>query len=344
MKYAYYPGCSGYGTSKEYEASTQAVIKALGLNFYEVEDWSCCGSTPAHSLDNVLSAALSARNLMQASFNKIDGVVTPCPSCLSNLKLARHRMQKPDFKAKVDELLDSPTPEDAASLPDTFSFLQILVEQVGLDAISKAVVKPLSGVKVACYYGCLMSRPKDVMNFDDPENPMAIDNLMVALGAEVVPFSLKTECCGASFGISRRDITSNLVGRILETAKAFGADAVVTACPLCHMNLDLRQVQADRTAGTKFDLPVFYFTQLLGFALGLSGKDLILEKLVVSPQPFFAKIAASKAAKEESAPKAEASKPEAPESPESADAKPEEAAAPAPEGEGETKKDEGGAS
>lgn len=291
MNYAYYPGCSGYGTSKEYEASTQAVLQALNLNFAAVPDWSCCGSTPAHSLDNVLSAALGVRNLMQAAKSgDIDGLVTPCPSCLGNLKMARHRMLQPAFKAQVDALLDNPSPADPLDLPEAFSVLQILVEKVGLEAIKEAVSKPLKGVKVACYYGCLMSRPKDVMNFDDPENPMAIDNIMTALGAEVVPFSLKTECCGASFGISRRDIVGNLSGRILSTAKAFGADALVTACPLCHMNLDLRQIQAERVYGEKFNLPVFYYTQLMAYCLGQSGKALLLDKLTVSPAPFFAKL------------------------------------------------------
>ena len=135
MKLAYYPGCSGHGTSKEYEASTRSVCRALGLEFAEIEDWNCCGSTPAHAMDTVLSGALAARNFRQVARTGAEGVVTPCPSCLANLKLARHRMQDASFKAKVDALLDAPTVENAAELPETYSVLQIILEQIGPEAI-----------------------------------------------------------------------------------------------------------------------------------------------------------------------------------------------------------------
>ncbi len=291
MQIAYYPGCSGLGTSKEYESSTQAVCRALGLEFLEIPDWNCCGSTPAHSMDLSLSAALSCRNLLRAARAGAEKVTTPCPSCLSNLKLARHRVQQSeDFKGKVDNLLDSPIPA-AADLPDTFSVLQILLEDVGVDAISRRVTRPLEGMKVAPYYGCLMSRPKGVMAFDNPENPLAMDTIMEALGAEVVPFPLKTECCGASMGIPKKEVTATLSARILNSAKSFGAEAVVVACPLCHMNLDLRQGQAEANAREKFGLPVFYFTQLMGLAFGLGPDKMLWEKLVVNPMEFLQQIA-----------------------------------------------------
>ena len=193
MKLAYYPGCSGQGTSAEYERSTRAVCRALEIALKEIPDWSCCGSTPAHACDHVLSAALSARNLALAASDGAERVGTPCPSCLANLKTAKYRMQDEAFRDKVNALLDNPCPEE---LPETVSILQVLVEDYGLDAIAGKVKKPLEGIKVACYYGCLMSRPAGIMQFDDPENPMAMDNIMTALGAEVVPFPLKTECCG----------------------------------------------------------------------------------------------------------------------------------------------------
>lgn len=290
MQIAYYPGCSGLGTSKEYESSTQAVCRALGLEFLEIPGWSCCGSTPAHSIDLSLSAALSCRNLLLAARAGAEKVTTPCPSCLSNLKLARHRvLESESFKEKVDALLDAPIPE-AADLPDTFSVLQILLEQVGVETIAKRVTRPLEGMKVATYYGCLMSRPKDVMGFDNPENPTAMDKIMVALGAQVVPFPLKTECCGASMGIPRKEVTATLAARILASAKSFGAEAVVVACPLCHMNLDLRQGQAEASAREKFGLPVFYFTQLMGLAFGLGPDKMLWEKLVVNPTEFLQQI------------------------------------------------------
>lgn len=309
MKLAYYPGCSGHGTSTEYEASTRAVCRALGMEFAEIEDWSCCGSTPAHAMDTVLSGALAARNLMLAARTGAEGVASPCPSCMANLKLARHRMRTPDFKARVDELLDTPTPsaeDGSADLPEAFSVLQVILEQVGVDAVATRVTKPLKGLKVATYYGCLMSRPAEVMNFDDPENPTAMDKIMTALGAEVVPFPLKTECCGAAMGVALKEITSNLSGRILASARSFGADAVVTACPLCHMNLDLRQGQAERAGGVKYGLPVFYYTQLMGLAFGLPAEDLKLDKLAVSPEPLLKKLADLRAERRKAAEAAQA--------------------------------------
>lgn len=293
MKIAYYPGCSGQGTSVEYERSTRAVCAALDITLEEIQDWSCCGSTPAHACDHVLSAALSARNLSLAAVQGATRVGTPCPSCLANLKTARYRMADAGFRDKVNALLDAPCPEE---LPDTVSMLQVLVEDYGIDAIAEKVKKPLTGIKVACYYGCLMSRPEGIMQFDDPENPMALDNIMTALGAEAVPFPLKTECCGAAMGIPRRDMTARLTGRILERARAFGVDAVVVACPLCHMNLDLRQDQAAKACGTTFNMPVLYFTQFMGLALGLPSNELGLDKLCVSPEGLLRKIESAKEA------------------------------------------------
>ena len=295
MKYAYYPGCSGHGTSVEYEASTRAVCNALNMDLVEIEDWNCCGSTPAHSVSHELSGALAARNLMQAAKTGADCVISPCPSCSSNLKMARYRMQKPAFKAKVDELLDAPTPANAdggADLMETYSVLQAIVENVGVENIASRVTYPLEGMKVVTYYGCLLSRPAHVAKFDDPENPVSLDNIMKALGAEVLPFALKTECCGAAMGIPDVNIPGSLSGRILDTAKAVGAEAVVTACPLCHMNLDLRQRQAARISKKSFfGLPVFYYTQLIALAFGLPKNAMRLDKLAVNPYPLLDKIA-----------------------------------------------------
>ena len=295
MKYAYYPGCSGHGTSVEYEASTRAVCNALNMNLVEIEDWNCCGSTPAHSVSHELSGALAARNLMQAAKTGADCVISPCPSCSSNLKMARYRMQKPEFKASVDELLDAPTPANAeggADLLETYSVLQAIVEHVGVENVASRVTYPLEGMKVVTYYGCLLSRPAHVAKFDDPENPVSLDNIMKALGAEVLPFPLKTECCGAAMGIPDVNIPGSLSGRILDTAKAMGAEAVVTACPLCHMNLDLRQRQAARISKKSFfGLPVFYYTQMIALAFGLPKNTMRLDKLAVNPYPLLDKVA-----------------------------------------------------
>ncbi|MFV0423723.1 CoB--CoM heterodisulfide reductase iron-sulfur subunit B family protein [Oleidesulfovibrio sp.] len=285
---AYYPGCSGGGTSAEYEKSTQAVFRTLGVRLEELADWSCCGSTPAHTVNHVLSAALSARNLAIAATAGHSVVTTPCPSCLSNLRTAAHKMEDEGFRRDVSALLhdgDAAADIETGASVDARSTLQVIAEEVGNDAVAARVRKPLKGLKVACYYGCIMNRPPELMQFDDAEHPMAMDRLMEACGAEVVPFPLKVECCGAAFGMPRRDIVSELSGRLLDAAADCGADAVVAACPLCQMNLDMRQGQVNRSRGSRHSVPVFYFTQLMGLAFGLNAEEVGLSKLVVDPNP-----------------------------------------------------------
>ncbi len=282
---AYYPGCSGLGTSKEYDTSTRAVCAAVGLSLVDIPDWSCCGSSPAHTKDHYFSAALAARNLQLVAGMGLGTAVTPCPSCLTNLRTANHRMEAAAFKEKVDRLLDEPY----AGHVDAQSVLQALVEIVGADAIAALVKTPLKGLKVAPYYGCIMNRPPEVMAFDDCENPMAMDNILTALGAEVVPFPLKVECCGASYGMPRPDVVANLSGKLLECAKLAGADLIAVACPMCQMNLDLRQGQVNRYKHTNYRMPVAYFTQLMGVALNLPEEELGFDKLCVDPRPVLNK-------------------------------------------------------
>ena len=282
---AYYPGCSGQGTSKEYDTSTRAVCAAVGLPLVDIPDWSCCGSTPAHTMDHALSAALSARNLQLVADMGMATAITPCPSCLTNLRTASHRMEDPTFKAKVDHFLDEPYTGNV----NTQSVLQVLVEGVGLDAIAAMVRKPLTGLKVAPYYGCIMNRPPEVMAFDDCENPMAMDNILTALGATVVPFPLKVECCGAAYGMPRLDVVARLSGKLLGCATLAGADMIAVACPLCQMNFDLRQGQVNRALKTNFHIPVPYFTQLMGVALNIAEEELGFDKLCIDPRPVLAK-------------------------------------------------------
>ncbi len=275
----YYPGCSGLGTSVEYEASTRAVCTALGITLKEIPDWTCCGSTPAHTVDHALSTALAARNFAQAETAGIEDVITPCPSCLKNLRNALHNLEDPEFRVRVEALTERPL----QTRHSVKSVLQVVVEDLGLEAVKAKVTRPLKGLKVVPYYGCLMTRPGADMRFDDAENPTAMDKLLEAAGAEVLPFPLKTDCCGASYGIPRRDVIVKLSGRILSLAKELGADAVVAACPLCQMNLDLRQSQID----TGLNMPVPYFTQLLGWSLGLDEKTLGFDKVAVPLAPAF---------------------------------------------------------
>lgn len=279
----YYPGCSGQGTSMEYDISTRAVCRELGIALKDVPDWNCCGSTPAHTIDSVLSSALSARIFAQGETAGITDIITPCPSCLKNLRNALDHLRDPLFAARVEALSERPL-RGGHSVK---SVLQVIVEDIGLEAVAARVRRPLKGLKVVPYYGCLMNRPAASMRFDDPENPTALDRLLEALGAEVLPFPLKVECCGASFAIPERRTVPRLAGRLLEMAEALGADAVAVACPLCQMNLDLRQGQINFKTGSRHSLPVPYFTQLMAWAFELPDADVAFDKLAVKVAPAF---------------------------------------------------------
>nr|MCR5257021.1 heterodisulfide reductase subunit B [Desulfovibrio sp.] len=206
MKIAYYPGCSAKGSSLDYELSTQAVLKALGIKTVEIADWNCCGSTPAHAVATDLSTALCTRNLALAARQGADLIATSCPSCLSNHKHAYVRMQDPDFRTRVNELLDEPAPEE---LPEMTSVMQLIAQQCDSDQIKSRATQSLAGIKIAPYYGCLMSRPAELMQFGDPENPTLMESLLASCGADdILDFPLKTECCGASAGIPHRPLTA----------------------------------------------------------------------------------------------------------------------------------------
>jgi heterodisulfide reductase subunit B len=195
-------------------------------------------------------------------------------------------MEKDSFRQEVNSLLEAP----CANTLETKSVLQILVEDIGVQEIQEAVHKPLKGLKVVPYYGCIMNRPPEIMDFDDPENPVAMDRVLSALGATVLDFPLKVECCGGSYGVARKDIVVNLSGKLLRLARDLGAHAVVTACPLCQMNLDLRQAQINTALQEAFQLPIFYYTQLMGLAMGKSREEMLLKKLVINPRMVLDKI------------------------------------------------------
>ena len=291
--FGYYPGCSGMGTSAEYDRSTRALAAALGLPLKDIEDWSCCGSTPAHTIDHALSTALSARNFVQAEKQGLKDLLTPCPSCLKNLRTALHRVKEPHLGPKVTKLLGGDVVADGHSVK---SVLQVIHEDIDRAEIVKKIKRPLNTLKVVPYYGCLMSRPAELMHFGDPENPMAMDDLLAAAGATVLPFPLKVECCGASMGIPINEAVTRQSGKIVGLADSLGADVIAVACPLCQMNLDMRQSQINRAHKTNYKIPVMYYSQLLGIALGIPEKELGLNKLIVSPQPVLDKLAALRGA------------------------------------------------
>lgn len=286
-EYAYFSGCSLEGTAKEYDESLRVVMKALGVNLVEPDDWSCCGSTPAHTVNHVFAAALAARNLTLVEKMNKDVLTTPCPSCLMAFKKAQYNMSKDEaFKDEVNGLLD----EAYNCGVESKSSLQIIYEDIGLDAIAAKVSHIMPDLKVAPYYGCILSRPPEIAQFDDPENPVSMDKVLTAAGIEVCDFAFKMECCGAAFGVPKQDMVNRLSYKVLEMAVDAGANCIAVACPLCQQNLDLRQEQVNKTMGSNFNIPIIYFTQLMGLAYGFSPKELGMDKVIVSADKITRRI------------------------------------------------------
>ncbi|MBU2535450.1 MAG: CoB--CoM heterodisulfide reductase iron-sulfur subunit B family protein [Chloroflexi bacterium] len=274
MRYAYYPGCSLEATAREYDLSVRAVCDHLGIELAEIPDWNCCGASSGHSTNRRLASTLAGRNLALAEEMKMD-IAVACPACYIRLRSAQNEM-KQDKKLR-DELTRSADLSYDARY-STRHLLDIICNEIGLENLKNKVVKPLHGLKLAAYYGCYLVRPPDVVAFDDPENPQCLDTLLDTLGAEVRDWSGKVDCCGGSLSLSKRDIASQMVGELTEMARRAGAEAMVTACPLCHANLEMRQRGLN---GNK--LPVFYFTELIGLALGIKETRSWFKKHLISP-------------------------------------------------------------
>jgi heterodisulfide reductase subunit B len=283
MKYAYYPGCSLEGTAVDYHESTLAVAESLGMELVEVPNWSCCGSTPAHCTDELLATALPAKNL-NAAKSVSDEMLVCCSACFSRFKFAqKHIEQKENVRAEIAKMMSV---EQALSV-NVRHLIDILVHDIGPEKITETRQRDV-GLKVACYYGCLLTRPPKVTNLDDPEEPRFMDELLSAAGMEAVDWPFKTECCGASFSLTRTEIVLRLSADILATAKEAGADCISVACPLCHANLDLRQPDIEKKLGVKYEMPVLYFTQLLGLAFGLEQKKLGIGRALVDCKKLLA--------------------------------------------------------
>jgi len=277
MKVAYFPGCSLHSTGVEFDISVREVCKALDIELEEIEGWVCCGATSAHATNHLLSLAMPAYSLALAERMPVQDVVAPCAACFNRLKHTAVLSQDKETYEKIRELLPIPWENrlQVRNLLDLFSGIS--------EEIKGKVKKPLSDLKLACYYGCLLVRPPHICQFDDPENPQTMDELMKACGAQVVDWAFKTECCGANLTIPRSDLVVELTHRILKAAKTAGADAVVTACPFCHLNLDARQADIQRVKGEIFNIPILYFTQVVGLALGIPAKKLGLHHHMVDP-------------------------------------------------------------
>ena len=288
-KLTYFPGCSAHGTSEEFDHTLKHVLKELEVEVEEIPDWNCCGATSAHVMTETLALALPLRNLVLAEKLESKTVGIACASCYSRMKTTKVQMDgDPEMAKKINSTIVQEG--NYKGTVDVKSMLQFFYEDIGLDVIKSNVKKSLAGLKVACYYGCLLTRPKSITQFDSPEYPLSMDRIMEALGAEAVDFDYKTECCGASFSISNTGIVLSLSGKILEVAKESGAHLVVVACPLCQSNLDMRQPDIEKTTGRKLALPVLYLTQLMALAFGFPEKELMFSKHIVPVEEALSNI------------------------------------------------------
>lgn len=275
MRFSYFPGCTDRSSSMEYGLSTEEVFRALGVELVEVEDWNCCGAAATHSLNRLLSLCLPARIISKALLSGLTSMVVPCAGCFSNLKRAEYVLRNEERDRRVIEEIVGFRYDPSLEI---LALLDVVVNRVGLEWVYERVRRPLRGLRVACYYGCALVRHPKVTRFDDPENPQSMDRLMRVLGAEPVEWSYKVDCCGADLAMTYGSMVRQMVGRIVFMAREAGAQAMVTSCGLCQMNLEMRQ---------ELGLPVFYFTELMGVAFDIGQRERWWGKHLISPRPLL---------------------------------------------------------
>lgn len=325
MKIAYYPGCSLEGSAVEYGLSTKRTAEILGTELVEIEDWNCCGATSGHNTNKILSLALPARNLAIAEKTGLD-VLAPCAACYSRFRNTEHVVRHDSrMREKIQDVIEM---EYTAS-NQTLSILEFL-DKLGVEQIKTRVTHPLKGMKAACYYGCLLVRPVEHTGFDDAEDPRSMDQVVRALGADTVEWSHKTECCGAALATSRPDVGKRMIYEVLRNAQGAGAECLVTACPLCMMNLDMRQAGVEKEFKAKFDLPVYYVTELLAIACGDLPRSVGVDRHFVEAESYLASLPAKAAALEAAAPKPKKAKAVSEGSSDEADVKEKPSQTPAP--------------
>lgn len=270
-KVSYYPGCSLEGTARDYSESIHAVCRELGINLDELEDWNCCGATAAHSIDHEASIDLAGRNLTIAERAGHD-LVVPCPLCFNRLKTAEKARSSYKGKTRILDLADFMSRDDILKL------------------IESRVTRPISGIKAVCYYGCMSSRPPGITDAAACENPTSMDRIIELLGAEVIPWSFKTDCCGAGHVIARKDIVFELVNRLYEKADAAGANCIVVSCQMCQANLDMYQEKICQKFETEYYLPIIYFTELIGLAMAHRGVKTWFSRHFVDPARLLTEV------------------------------------------------------
>lgn len=258
MKYSYYPGCTLRTKAKELDTYARACAKVLGFELEEIEDWQCCGGVYPLGTDEIATKLSSVRALSSAK-EKGQDLVTICSACHHVIKRVNDDMKNvSDIRTRANNYMQLATPYGGETT--VLHYLEVLRDRVGFDAIRKKVVHPLEGKKIGAYYGCLLLRPSGIMAFDDPENPSIMEELIRSIGAEPVIYPYRNECCGGYISLKEKEMAANMCDTIKGSADGFGADCLITACPLCMYNLN--------KSGGK-ELPVYYFTELLAEALGV---------------------------------------------------------------------------
>jgi heterodisulfide reductase subunit B len=286
VKFSYYPGCTLHSTAVEYDRSARAVCERLEIELAEIPGWACCGATSAHSVNELLAYALPAHTISSAGEQSI---VAPCAACYNRLRYTDVELrQNSQLRHEVETAIGREYRAGVAIR----HLLDVVANDVPEEKLKAALQRDLGGVKVVCYYGCLLTRPKDVAAFDDMEEPRSMDRLMEACGAEVLDWPHRVICCGAAFSLSRTDIVHHMTGKILASAVKAGADAVVVACPMCQSNLDLRQAAIMKERGIAERIPTVYFTQLMGWAMGYGPAELGFNKIMIDTSPLLQKAGA----------------------------------------------------
>jgi heterodisulfide reductase subunit B len=275
---ALYPGCSLEGTASSFKTSLTAVFEKLGIEYDTLKDWNCCGATSAHALDHKLYLSLNLRNLALAQEQGYDEIFAPCAACY-------HRLASADLEISKDlhlaDTLKSYTGLEYRGSVKIRNVLDLLTTNVGLERIKAAVKVSLSGMRIACYYGCLNTRIPRADCFDDREYPMSMDRIVTALGGEVIDWSYKTECCGASLFVTAPAASAKLCGKILKDAEARNVNCIAVACPMCQNNLDAKQDEVRTEFGISRAIPIVFITQLMGLAYGIDESRLQLRSSIV---------------------------------------------------------------
>lgn len=270
MKYALFPGCSASTTGRPYTESFNYVARKVGIECEEIPDWNCCGASAGHLQSKDLGDALPARSLAlsEKAFGDRD-VIAPCAGCYQNLRRALvHARESDERRREISDIVGMPWEARA----EVRNGLEPFLDESVREAVKSQVVKSLNGMKVACYYGCMLLRPRDLCPFDDEEDPQSMEGIVALAGAEPVEWSFKNECCGASHQVVVARKARPLISRIFENAAANGAEAIATACPLCMLNLDMREAEVNKQRAAQglepLDIPVYYFTELLAASFG----------------------------------------------------------------------------